>query len=460
MLIRRMRLDDLFPADYNPRKALKAGDAEYEKLKRSITEFGLVEPLIWNERFRRLVGGHQRLTVLRDMGVEEADVSVVDLDEGREKALNVALNKISGDWDEKALAELMKTLDGDLQALSGFDDVELDDLLGEKAAAKGDALPEPGETVVSQRGDVWVLGVHRVMCGDSTSAEDMAVLMDGQAASLIVTDPPYNVAYEAKVDSQNTQSVRRAVSRIENDSMEDAAFRAFLHDAFVCMHGAAKPGAPCYVFHADTEGVNFREAFEESGFYLAQVLVWVKSSLVMGRSDYHWRHEPILYGWRADGSHKWYGARKKTTVLPDGGCVSVQHREDGDVITFSDGLHAISIKAKEYEVLDDGTGALDSAIYFEKPAANDLHPTMKPVGLLAKLIKNSSRRGDLVLDPFGGSGSTLIASESEGRKACAMELDPFYCDQIVKRYVEFTARSDVFLLRDGRKIPFAEAGLS
>lgn len=455
-----MRLDDLFPAEYNPRKALKAGDAEYEKLKRSITEFGLVEPLIWNERRARLVGGHQRLTVLRDMGVTDVDVSVVDLDEGREKALNVALNKIAGDWDEKALAELLKTLDGDLQSLSGFDDVELDDLLGEKAAAKGDALPEPGETVVSVKGDVWMLGAHRVMCGDSTSAADMAVLMDGQAASLIVTDPPYNVAYEAKVDSQNTQSVRRAVSRIENDSMEDAAFRAFLHDAFVCMCGAAKPGAPCYVFHADTEGVNFREAFQEAGFYLSQVLVWVKSSLVMGRSDYHWRHEPILYGWRADGSHKWYGARKKTTVLPDGGCVSVQHREDGDVITFSDGLHAISIKAREYEVLDDGTGALDSAIYFEKPAANDLHPTMKPVGLLVKLIKNSSRRGDLVLDPFGGSGSTLIACESEGRKACAMELDPFYCDQIVKRYVEFTARTDVFLLRDGRKIPYSEAGLS
>ena len=460
MIIRRMRLDDLFPAEYNPRKALKAGDPEYEKLKRSITEFGLVEPLIWNERRSRLVGGHQRLTVLRDMGIAEVDVSIVDLDEGREKALNVALNKIEGAWDEKALAELMKTLDGDLQALSGFDDVELDDLLGEKAAKKGDALPEASETVVSQRGDVWMLGAHRVMCGDSTSAADMAVLMDGQAASLIVTDPPYNVAYEAKVDSQNTQSVRRAVSRIENDSMEDAAFRAFLRDAFLCMHGAAKPGAPCYVFHADTEGVNFREAFQEAGFYLSQVLVWVKSSLVMGRSDYHWRHEPILYGWRADGSHKWYGARKKTSVLPDGGCVSVQRREDGDVITFSDGLHAISIRAKEYEVLDDGTGALDSAIYFERPAANDLHPTMKPVGLLAKLIRNSSRRGDLVLDPFGGSGSTLIACESEGRKACAMELDPFYCDQIVKRYIEFTARSDVFLLRGGQKIPYAEAGLS
>ena len=455
-----MRLDDLFPAEYNPRKALKAGDPEYKKLKRSITEFGLVEPLIWNEQRGRLVGGHQRLTVLRDMGVTEVDVSIVDLDEGREKALNVALNKIEGAWDEKALAELMKSLDGDLQSLAGFDDAELEDLLGEKAAAKGDALPDAGETVVSQRGDVWTLGAHRVMCGDSTSTADMAILMDGQAAALIVTDPPYNVAYEAKVDSQNTQSARRAVSRIENDSIPDSAFRAFLRDAFTCMCGAAKPGAPCYVFHADTEGVNFREAFQEAGFYLSQVLVWVKSSLVMGRSDYHWRHEPILYGWRADGSHKWYGARKKTTVLPDGGCVSVQHREDGDVITFSDGLHAISIKAKEYEVLDDGNGALDSAIYFEKPAANDLHPTMKPVGLLAKLIRNSSRRGDLVLDPFGGSGSTLIACESEGRKTCAMELDGFYCDQIVKRYVEFTARSDVFLLRGGRKIPYAEAGLS
>lgn len=459
MIIRRMRLDDLFPAEYNPRKALKPGDPEYEKLKRSITEFGLVEPLIWNERRARLVGGHQRLTVLRDMGVSEVDVSVVDLDEEREKALNVALNKISGEWDEKALAELLASLDGDLQALAGFDDVELDDLLGERAAAKCDALPEPSEVVVSKRGDVWLLGAHRVMCGDSTSDADMAVLMDGQVALLIVTDPPYNVNYEAKVDSQSTQSVRRAVSHIENDSMDDASFRAFLRDAFSCMYRVAKPGAPAYVFHADTEGANFCTAFREAGFYLAQVLVWVKSSLVMGRSDYHWRHEPILYGWRADGAHKWYGGRKKTTVLPDGGCVSVQHMDGGDVITFSDGLHAISIKAKEYEVLDDGTGALDSAIYFERPAASDLHPTMKPVGLISKLIKNSSRRGDLVLDPFGGSGSTLIACESEGRKCRTMELDPFYCDQIVKRYIEFTARSDVFLLRDGQKIPYSEAGL-
>ena len=457
MEIRRMNLADLFPADYNPRKALKKGDAEYEKLRRSIETFGLVEPLIWNEATGRLVGGHQRLTVLRDMGISEVEVSVVRLDEAHEKALNVALNKIDGAWDNDALAALMRGLDSDMAMLTGFSELDLEALLGEKPTKDKGAADDADLPVMSRRGDIWILGPHRLMCGDSCCQADMDRLMDGKPARLVLTDPPYNVAYEAKVQDQQTQSVNRATSRIENDSMEDTAFRAFLLDAYAQMYRNMAPGAAIYVFHADTEGLNFRSAFKEAGFKLSGCLVWAKSSIVLGRSDYQWRHEPILYGWRPDGSHKWYGGRKKTTLLQDVGGVTIRHEPGGDVITFSDGLHIVSVRAKDYEILDNGLEAMSSVIYHEKPSSNDLHPTMKPVGLVAKLLRNSSKRADLVLDPFNGSGSTLIACEENGRRCCAMELEPFYCDQTVRRYMEFSGREDVFLLRDGQRIPFSEA---
>ena len=452
-----MHLADLFPADYNPRKALKRGDAEYEKLRRSIETFGLVEPLIWNEETGRLVGGHQRLTVLRDMGISEVEVSIVHLDEPQEKALNVAMNKIYGAWDNDALAALLRSLDTDMALLTGFSELDMEALLGvKKSKDKGTAAAED-LPIISRRGDIWMLGPHRLMCGDSTVQADMDRLMDGQPARLVITDPPYNVAYEAKVQDQQTQSVNRATSRIENDSMEDTAFRAFLLDAYAQMYSHMAPGATIYVFHADTEGLNFRSAFKEAGFKLSGCLVWAKSSIVLGRSDYQWRHEPILYGWRPDGSHKWYGGRKKTTLQQDIAGVTFRQEADGStILTFSDGLRIVAVRVKDYRILDNGVDAASSIIYFEKPSANDLHPTMKPVELVAKLLRNSSKRGDLVLDSFNGSGSTLIACEENGRRCCAMELEPFYCDQTVRRYLDLTGRDDAYLLRNGQRISFSE----
>ncbi len=457
MEIRRMPLEALFPADYNPRKALKRGDPEYNKLRRSIETFGLVEPLIWNEETGRLVGGHQRLTVLKDMGISETEVSIVRLDEAQEKALNVAMNKISGAWDNDALAALLRSLDDDMALLTGFSELDMEALLGVKKSkdkGAGDAEDLP---IISRRGDIWILGPHRLMCGDSTLTADMDRLMEGQPARLVITDPPYNVAYEAKVADQATKSVLRATSRIVNDSMEDAAFRQFLLDFYTQAYRVMAPGAAIYVFHADTEGLNFRAAFREAGFKLSGCLVWAKSSIVLGRSDYQWRHEPILYGWRPDGSHKWYGGRKKTTLQQDVSGVTFRQEADGStVITFSDGLHIVSVRAKDYQVLDNGLDAMSSIIYHEKPSSNDLHPTMKPVDLVAKLMRNSSKRGDLVADFFNGSGSTLIACEENGRRCCAMELEPYYCDQTIRRYRDLTGRDDVFLLRDGQRLPFSD----
>ena len=245
----------------------------------------------------------------------------------------------------------------------------------------------------------------------------------------------------------------RNTSRILNDHMDDASFRAFLSDAFVKMYEASLPGAAIYVFHADTEGVNFRSTLVEAGYKLSQCLIWVKSSIVLGRNDYHWRHEPILYGWRDDGPHKWYGGRKKQTTLADGACVTVQKDGEGAVFSFSDGFNHFVVRASEYEIIDDGHDDTMTVLYHEKPSSNDLHPTMKPVGLLEKLMRNSSRRGDLVLDTFGGSGSTLIAAHRQGRKCCMMELDPKYCDAIAARYAGEAGDADIQLMRDGAVVP-------
>lgn len=323
-------------------------------------------------------------------------------------------------------------------------------------------LPGGGYTIsdmhpLSQLGDLWLVGPHRVLCGDACKADDMSRLMDGSKARLIVTDPPYNVNYGDKAEKldEYLRCGHRNTSTILNDNMDEASFVAFLSDAFRQMHDACLPGAAIYVFHADTEGINFRQAFAHAGFRLAQCLVWIKSSIVLGRQDYQWRHEPILYGWRADGPHKWYGGRKKQTTIADGAIVNVERNGDGAVFTFSDGFNHFVLRAKDYEIIDDGHDDTMSVLYYEKPSSNDLHPTMKPVGLLEKLLRNSSRRGDIVLDPFGGSGSTLIACEKQGRTCCMMELDPKYCDAIVKRYAGEAGADGIRLVRGGAEVPRA-----
>lgn len=406
MEIIKKKIEELIPADYNPRKDLKPGDPEYEKLKRSISEFGYVDPVIWNKRTSRVVGGHQRLKVLKDSGIKELECVVVDLSEEKEKALNIALNKISGDWDKDKLALLITDLQGtDLDvSLTGFDTEELDALFRDKiqGGIKDDDFDvdeELGNPAITKVGDVWTLGRHRLICGDSTKEEVFEHLMCGKKANLVVTDPPYNVNYEG------------TAGKIQNDNMEDSAFHDFLLSAFTNMERNMADDASIYVFHADTEGLNFRKAFNESGFYLSGTCIWKKQSLVLGRSPYQWQHEPVLYGWKKKGKHKWYTGRKESTIWE-----------------------------------------------FDKPKKNADHPTMKPISLIAYPIMNSSVSNTIVLDPFGGSGSTLIASEETDRICYMIELDPKYADVIVKRYIEVSGKDgkDVFLERDGLSYKWEE----
>lgn len=405
MQIEKKKVIDLVPADYNPRKDLKPGDKEYEKLKRSINEFGYVDPLIWNKRTSRLVGGHQRLKVLKDMGIDEVDVVVVDMDEEKEKALNVALNKISGDWDKDKLMLLITDLQGEDfdVSLTGFDPEELDDLFKDdmKDGVKDDNFDvdkELKKPTMTKPGDLWQLGEHRLLCGDSTKEESYNLLMAGKQANLVITDPPYNVNYQG------------SAGKIKNDNMKDDAFYQFLLAAFTNMEKSMADDASIYVFHADTEGLNFRKAFSDAGFYLSGTCIWVKQSLVLGRSPYQWRHEPILFGWKKKGKHCWYAGRKESTIWE-----------------------------------------------FDKPKKNKDHPTMKPIPLLAYPIMNSSMTNSIVLDPFGGSGSTLIACEQTKRICRTIELDEKFCDVIVKRYIEQVGSTkDVKVVRDGLTYDYDE----
>ena len=409
MLIEKKNTAELLPADYNPRKDLKPGDPEYDKLKRSIEQFGYVEPVIWNQVTGCVVGGHQRLKVLIDMGITEVECVVVEMDAEKEKALNIALNKISGEWDKEKLALLIADLQGsDFDvSLTGFDPDELDDLF--KDSIKDgihdddfDVEAELKEPPITKLGDVWILGRHRLVCGDSTKAETFDLLMAGVKTNLVITDPPYNVNYEG------------SAGKIKNDNMGNDAFYNFLLDAFTNTEAVMANDASIYVFHADTEGLNFRRAFVDAGFYLSGCCIWKKQSLVLGRSPYQWQHEPVLYGWKKTGKHQWYTGRKETTIWE-----------------------------------------------FDKPKKNGDHPTMKPVPLLAYPIMNSSMSNTLVLDPFGGSGSTLIACEQSDRSCNTIELDEKFCDVIVKRYIEQVGSSDkVSVQRDGLLYSYADVAAS
>lgn len=371
-------------------------------------------------------------------------VSVVDLDPEKEKALNVALNKIEGDWDNFKLKELLEELDTgafDI-TITGFDEEEIEDLMTqfyveEETEVKEDNFDpdkaaEEVEEPITKPGDVWLLGRHRLMCGDSTNIDDVLRLMGGKQADMIFTDPPYNVDYEGSNGK-----------KIKNDNMEDSAFYQFLYDAFVAMYTVLKEGGPIYVCHADSEGLNFRKAFKDAGFLMKQCLIWVKNSLVLGRQDYHWKHEPILYGWKPGAAHAWYGGRKQDTVVEEDVNLVIQKEGDHFVLSFSNGIKSVMVKVPSYEIVFSGDDSDSTTWRIEKPKKNADHPTMKPIALCARAIQNSSKPGELVLDPFGGSGSTLIACEQTGRTCFTMEFDPVYADVIVKRWEEFTGQKAV-----------------
>ena len=402
MQIETKKISDLNPASYNPRKDLQPGDKEYEKLKRSIEEFGYVEPVIWNKQTGNIVGGHQRLKILKAQGLKEVECVVVDMPEEKEKALNIALNKITGEWDLDKLENVFKDLqfiDFDLD-LTGFDDKEINKFMKDTSEEDDfDIEEELKQPTFSQLGDLWICGKHRIICGDSTNPDIYQLLMDGQKANMLLTDPPYFVAYKNNSGS------------IKNDALNDEEAYKFLMGAFGCFMENLADDAACYVFYASAKSRVFYDAFEDAGFYISCGLIWRKNGFVLSRTDYQQNFEPIIYGWKKNGKHNWYGDRKQTTCF------------DFDRIMSSK---------------KEGEG----------------HPTSKPVPLMAHLIKQSTLENCIVLDGFHGSGSTMIACEQLNRRCFAVELDEKFVDVQIKRYCNFTdsGYNDIYVIRDGEKL--------
>ena len=398
----KVNIDKLVPYARNARTHSKE---QILQLRASLREFGFVNPVIVDKDLN-IIAGHGRILAAKEEGITEVPcVFAEHLTEAQKRAYIIADNRLAmnAGWDMEMLSVEISELQGvdfDLSVL-GFDEAELSKLMGDIEDVKDDDFDvdeELKKPAVTKVGDLWLLGNHRLICGDSTKIDTFTVLMDGKQANLVVTDPPYNVNYEG------------SAGKLKNDNMADEAFYTFLLSAFKNMEAVMTKDASIYVFHADTEGLNFRKAFSDAGFYLSGTCIWKKQSLVLGRSPYQWQHEPVLFGWKKAGKHNWYSDRKQTTIWE-----------------------------------------------FEKPKKNSDHPTMKPVPLIAYPILNSSMVNSIVLDPFGGSGSTLVACEQTERICYTIELDEKYCDVIVKRYVEQVGDSDsVFLLRDGTKYKYSE----
>lgn len=387
------------------RNARTHSEAQVAQIAASIREFGFLSPILVAED-NTILAGHGRLAAALKLGLKKVPcVKENHLTETQKRAYIIADNKLSlnAGWDNELLAVELSELEGaDFNLdLLGFDEAELSSIFDADKDVNEDDFDvekELKEPCFSKTGDIWTLGKHRIICGDATKLETYKTLLENTKVNLVVTDPPYNVNYEG------------AAGKIKNDNMENDKFYQFLFNSFVNMEQAMADDASIYVFHADTEGLNFRKAFQDAGFYLSGCCIWKKPSLVLGRSPYQWQHEPCLYGWKKKGKHKWYAGRKETSVWE-----------------------------------------------FEKSKKNADHPTMKPIALLAYPIKNSSMTNSLVLDPFAGSGSTLIACEQTGRICYAIELDEKYCDVIVKRYIEQVGNDkSVKVLRGGKEYSFTE----
>jgi len=398
----KVSVDRLIPYARNARTHSKE---QIIQLRASLREYGFVNPVLCDKEYN-IIAGHGRVLAARAEGMEAVPcVFVEHLTDAQKKAYILADNRLalSAGWDEELLAlefGELQDLGFDLE-LTGFDPAEIEKLFNKGDDVREDDFDVAAELerpAVTRPGDLWLLGRHRLICGDSTLPETYAALMDGRKANLVVTDPPYNVNYEG------------SAGKIKNDNMDGGKFYEFLLAAFRGMEAVMATDASIYVFHADTEGLNFRRAFADAGFYLSGTCIWKKQSLVLGRSPYQWQHEPVLFGWKKKGKHAWYSDRKQSTIWE-----------------------------------------------FDKPRKNGDHPTMKPVPLMAYPILNSSMTGCAVLDPFGGSGSTLIACEQTDRVCFTAELDEKFCDVIVKRYIEQAGGAgDVFLLRGGEKIFYGE----
>ena len=403
--IKRKKVDALIPYARNARTH---SDEQVAQIAASIKEWGWTTPVLVDED-GEIIAGHGRVMAARKLGIEEVPTMTASgWTKAQKQAYVLADNQLpqNAGWDMDLLSVEMKDLDADGFDLSliGFGDDMLANMLVDETEGltDEDAVPDVPETPVTVLGDVWLLGDHRLMCGDSTSIDALEALCGEHRADVWLTDPPYNVAYEGATKDK---------LKIQNDDMDNDTFRQFLRDAYSAADAVMKPGAVFYIWHADSEGYNFRGAAVDVGWTVRQCLIWKKSSLVMGRQDYQWMHEPCLYGWKDGAGHLWATDRKQTTILE-----------------------------------------------FDRPFRNKEHPTMKPVELFEYQMLNNTKGGDLILDSFGGSGTTMIAAEKNGRYSRLMELDPKYCDVIVKRWCEFTGK-DATLEANGKSFSVLEKGL-
>lgn len=408
MNILKISVERINPSAYNPRIDLKPGDAEYDKLKRSIETFGYVEPLVWNSRTGNLVGGHQRFKILLEQKAQEVEVSVVDLDPEKEKALNLALNKISGKWDNEKLGELLdelnKSPDFDV-TLTGFDIPEISEILDQLEEAKEDGFDTEKEVKKiknpkTKLGDIIELGEHRILCGDASKSEDLVRLLGKEKVGLIHTDPPYNVDYYggARPNEQSRPANHKLWDRIYSDNMPQEEYEKWLKTILTNASIYLASGAAIYVWNGHRQFGPMYIMFQELKFHVSCVITWAKPTFALGYGDYQQQTEFCLYGWKEDGgAHKWYGPNNESTL---------------------------------WQIKRDNT-------------ADYIHPTQKPVAIAHRAIRNSSKRGDIVLDLFLGSGTTLIAADSLKRRCFGTEIDPAYCDGIVKRYVEYAGKDKV-----------------
>ena len=394
-------IDKLIPYVNNARTH---SPEQINKLRASLREFGFINPVIIDKAFN-IIAGHGRVLAARAEGIQEIPCVLVDyLTEAQKKAYILADNRMAMDagWDEELLKVELESLEGEAfdLSLTGFDEKELADLFKEDSEIQDDdydltAALEKASFV--EKGDRWIVGRHVLYCGDATNEEDVNKLMEDKKANLILTDPPYGVSFCSS-----------AGLKIQNDSLKNEDFYNFLLKAFKNMVAHVEAGASAYIFHADTEGLNFRTAFVDAGFHLAGCCIWKKDSLVLGRSDYQWQHEPVLYGFLKNGKHNWYSDRKQTTIWE-----------------------------------------------FAKPKRSENHPTSKPLDLLSYPIKNSSQENAIVIDTFGGSGSTLMACELTNRICYTMELDEKYASVILRRYVENGGNPEgVYCIRNGEKVMY------
>lgn len=403
--IERRKVDDLIPYARNARTH---SDEQVAQLAASIKEWGWTTPVLIDED-GEIIAGHGRVMAARKLGIEEVPtMTATGWTKAQKQAYVLADNQLpqNAGWDMDLLSVEMKDLDADGFDLSliGFGDDMLANMLVDptEGLTDEDAVPDVPENPVTVLGDVWLLGDHRLMCGDSTSIDALEALCGEHRADMWLTDPPYNVAYEGKT---------KDALKIQNDEMGDDQFRQFLRDSYSAADAVMKSGAVFYIWHADLEGYNFRGAAHDMGWQIRQCLIWKKQTMVMGRQDYHWKHEPCLYGWKDGAGHLWATDRKQTTILE-----------------------------------------------FDRPSQSKEHPTMKPVELFEYQMLNNTKGGDLILDSFGGSGTTMIAAEKNGRHSRLMELDPKYCDVIVKRWCEFTGK-DATLEANGKSFSVLEKGL-